>query len=224
MRTLVVAPHPDDEVIGCGGSIVKWTQAGVEVHVLLVTQVWEPKWSEAELAKRFAEAHDAAECMGLHPDGQLWTARFPTTQLNITPAWLLAESLSDRVADIQPDTLIIPALGDVNRDHEEVHKACLVASRPHPGCPVKRVWAYETTCTAAFATSMPGVFRPDVYEVLAPVHANAKLEAMKCYKSEQRDWPHPRSVKALAHFCIERGARVGEPFAECFQIIREIRP
>ena len=215
MRILVIAPHPDDEVIGAGGTIVRHVASGDEVALCIVTQGYSPPWPEdtVEVARRQAEA--AREALGIK---RIFFLGYPTVKLNTVPNMELTSALQEVVDEVRPEVVYTSSADDVNQDHRIVFEATLVATRPLPGSSVRRLLCCEPGTSGRYG------HQPFIPNVFVDIEAflDKKLEAMKCYVRELREPPHPRSLVGLKLVAQERGLSVGLNAAECFQLMREI--
>ncbi len=220
MPTLVIAPHPDDEVLGCGGTICRLAQAGREVHVAIVTKGWPPLFPDAQVQQVRAEARVAAKRMGV---AGLHFLDLPVTRLIHIPEDELNGALGRIVAQVRPHTVFLPWRGDLHEDHRQTFDAAFVALRPTPGAaPVRRVLSYETLSETHWAA--PGAdpaFVPQVYLDISG-QLDAKLDAMRCYASQLRPAPNARSLESIEALARMRGMTVGLPAAEAFMLLREI--
>ena len=220
MRVVVLAPHPDDETLGAGGTIARHVAEGDEVHLIFMTETYPPLWQEGEKPKRQAEARAASKALGA---AGATFAGFPTMRLNTVPAIELAGYLIGRFRELSPEVVYAPPVGDVNQDHEAVFQAALVACRSLPGNTVRRFLSYEIPPTARFANPIDAArWLPNVY-VDITAHIDRKLAAMKRYPSELRKPPHPRSLEGIRLYARERGLTLGIEYAEAFCLIRELR-
>ena len=143
-KILVVAPHSDDEVLGCGGYIKKLVNAGKEVFVLIMTNahIGDPdKYPEERVRKVREEAFAAHQYLGIK---ETFFMDFPAPRLDTFPSYKISMAMSELLRDKKFDTVFIPHHGDIHRDHKAVFNAALVACRPVNNCSVKRVHAYET--------------------------------------------------------------------------------
>ncbi len=215
MRALVISPHPDDETIGAGGTIARHIAEGDEVYLCIVTQGYSPPWSEdiVEIARRQVEA--VQKVFGIK---RVFFLGFPTVKLNTVPNRELTDALKRVVDEVKPEVVYTSSANDVNQDHRIVFDATLVATRPLPGSPVRRLLCYEVSPTTRFGNTP---FVPNVFVEIEPF-LDKKLEAMKCYKTELQEPPHPRSLESLKLIAQERGLSVGLKTAECFELVREI--
>ena len=139
MRILVVAPHPDDEVLGCGGAIARHVANGDEVHVVVVGRGIPEQFSDESVARSRSELARAHEVLGVTGCRFL---DFPVPRLDVVPAHELADALGSLLQELAPHTVYLPHHGDIHSDHRQVHHATLVAARPLAGCTVRRILAY----------------------------------------------------------------------------------
>ena len=215
MRVLVVSAHPDDETIGAGGTIARHVSEGDEVYWCIVTQGYNPPLSDEFLEATAQQVEAVRRVYGIR---KVFRCGFPTIKLNIVPHRDLTSAIQRVVDETGPHTVYTTPPCDVNVDHRLVFEATLVATRPLPGCSVRRVLAYEIGTTSSYGV---GSFSPNVYTDISSF-IGRKLEAMACYQTELHEYPHPRSLKGLEMIARERGLSVGLDAAECFQLIRQV--
>ena len=213
-RVLVIAAHPDDEVLGCGGTIALHRRNGDDVCILVVCE----GSSLRGVYQGEGEGHHlfgAARELGVADVRHLGFAdqRLDTMTLTdiITP-------IEEVVRDVQPTTVYCQHGGDVNIDHAILFKAALVATRPTEDS-IRAVFAYEAASSTEWAH--PRVFVPDTFVDISST-LEQKLRAMACYKSEMRDYPHPRSIEALRHRAHAWGNQNCVDAAEAFMTIRRV--
>lgn len=218
-RALVIAPHPDDEVLGCGGVLAALADAGAETHVAIVTQGQPPAYTECHVAALKAEA---AVSHGLLSVTRTHYLGLPAAALDQVPHAELNRIIGSLVAEIAPDTLFIPFGGDIHLDHQLIFTSALVAVRPAgPIYPV-RVLAYETLSETNW--NAPGIapgFQPNVF-VDITASLDRKLSAFVAYASQVRAFPAERSVEALSALARLRGSTVHRAAAEAFMLVREV--
>lgn len=220
-RVLVVAPHPDDEVLGAGGTMARLADEGHEVYVVIVTKGDEDLFSPEVIAQGRREAMAAHRILGVK-DTIFWD-RFPAAKLDTVPHHQLNAAFAELFKDLNPCVLFIPFYGDIHKDHRLVFESALVAARPVPGISIKEIYAYETLSETNWnAPPITVAFTPNVYVDISG-YIDRKLEAMKFFKSQLRDYPHERSLEALRALSQLRGATVGVSNAEAFMLIRWIR-
>ena len=219
MNVLVLAPHPDDEVLGCGGTICRHVASGDSVFVLVATRGMPELYSDDAVEAVSAEARTAHVKLGVSETRFL---DFPAPALDTVPRYKLAGAVSDGIRDFEPEVIYLPHHGDIHSDHFHLHQAALVAARPLECSPVKRILAYETLSETEWAPpQMDAVFYPTVF-IDVSRFLPQKLDAMACFKSQVKEPPNARSLRnitALAHY---RGATVACDAAEGFMLIREI--
>ena len=220
MRMLVLAPHPDDEIIGVGGTIAKKTKYGDEVYVCVVTKAQEPMFSREFIEQGRRECREADAMLGVKKTIFL---DLPAVMLESVPRYELNGKISEVIQSIKPDEVYIPHRGDMQLDHQMVVDAAMVAVRPKYAHAVKRVYAYETLSETGW--NVPNVvneFIPNVYEDISDV-IQKKLDAMSIFKSQLSDFPAARSIKAIDALAKFRGATVNVEAAEAFNLVREIK-
>ncbi len=218
-RTLVVAPHPDDEVLGAGGTMARLADAGAEVGVAIVTTGRPPQYSADSVATTRNEAKAAHAALGIAET--FWLDQ-PAAQLAETPHGELNAALGKVIADFSPSTLLLPFLGDIHIDHTLVFLSSLVAARPnrpdYPRCILAYETLSETNWNAPYVT--PG-FIPNVFVDIADT-LDRKLAAMQMFQSQLRQSPNERSVETLRALAVLRGSTVHCPAAEGFVQIRRV--
>lgn len=221
-RILVIAPHADDEVLGCGASIARHVAEGDRVMAAVMTNasVGAPELFSADAVARVREeARCAHEVLGIR---QTWFFDFPAPCLDQHPQYKLAQRIGELVAETRPDTVYVPHRGDLHLDHGIVFSAALVACRPFPESSVHNIYAYETLSETEWAHPFgDDAFMPNHFVDVSEVFPK-KLEAMRCYASQLRAFPHSRSLEAIAALSAFRGATVSVAHAEAFMTVRTI--
>ncbi|MCH8864912.1 MAG: PIG-L family deacetylase [Chloroflexi bacterium] len=218
-RVLVIAPHPDDEVLGCGGTIAGHVAAGDEVHLCVVTRAYPPEWTEEVIRIKRQEVNEASGILGIKETSFL---DLPTVKLDTLPQKELNNAIARVVDAVKPDVVYLPHKGDLNRDHRLVFEAALVALRPLEGNTVSRILCYETLSETEWGIpDVESVFIPNVYLDIANT-LETKLAAMSAYASELKEYPHPRSLEMLKVLAQKRGSEAGIAAAEAFMLVREI--
>ena len=221
-RVAVIVAHPDDEVLGCGGTIRRHTQSGDEVWTIILAdgETSRDAAGEQAVADREAAMRAAAEILGIQHHA---THRLPDNRLDTVPLLDLIKLVEQHIRDIAPDAVYTHHAGDLNVDHRRVHQAVMTACRPQAGQSVSRLLFFETPSSTewqsphAEAPFVPNWF-VDISEVL-----EAKMKALRAYGRETRPWPHPRSHEGVEHLARWRGATIGCAAAEAFMLGREIR-
>ena len=218
-RALVIAPHPDDEVLGCGGTMARLASMGCDVHVAVVTSGKPPRYTAADVAGVRAEAVAAHARLGV---AQTHWLDFPAALLDQVTHADLNAAIGRLVADIAPDTLFIPFVGDIHRDHQLVFASALVAARPQPSAFPARIYAYETLSETNWnAPYLSPAFVPNVFVDIGG-QIDRKLEAFALFASQVQAAPSERSPESLRALATLRGATVHRAAAEAFVLVREI--
>lgn len=219
---LVVAAHPDDEVLGCGGTIARQCAAGHRVAVLILADGVGSRDGAAgsELAARQSAARAANAILGV---SDLTLLTYPDNRMDQVALLDVIKDIEQAIQRFQPDTVYTHHAGDVNIDHRRVHDAVMAACRPQPGHCVRQLLFFETPSSTEWRPpiSQP-IFSPNWYEDISASLA-LKLKALAVYDVELREFPHPRSMEAIKHLAAWRGASVGLHAAEAFELGRLIR-
>jgi len=216
---LVIAPHPDDEVLGCGGTISRLTRSGRQVHVAIVTQGSPPAFDEAAVQRVRRETHYAHRLLGLT---KTHFCGFPAAELDQVPHREVNAAIGAIVEAVAPDTLFLPFVGDVHLDHQLCFTSGLVAARPRRNGYPARVLAYETLSeTNWYAPYVTPGFTPNVFVDISE-DLERKIEAFGCYGSQVQAFPSERSVEAIRALATLRGATVFKSAAEAFVLLREV--
>ena len=219
-RVLVIAPHPDDEVLGCGGISLRYAAEGHEVSVLVMSRGKPGLYSEESINNVRGEALRAHKELGVKKTLFL---DYPAPELDLHSVSELAASIGSVIKDLGITVLYVPHRGDIHHDHRAVYNAALVASRPTGGCTVSEIYAYETLSETEWAAPFgDDVFIPTCFVDISD-YMDSKLRAMQCYKSQVLEFPSLRSIKAIEALAQYRGVTVGCFFAEAFMHVRTIR-
>ena len=218
-RVLVIAPHPDDEVLGAGGTVARLSAAGGEVTIAIVTKGAPPLFAEAASAIVRCEARAAHAYLGVTRTVFL---DHPAARLDQVPHHELNRALGELVRESAPDLLLLPFVGDVHLDHQLTFLSGMVAARPHGAEFPRRILCYETLSETNWnAPLMAPSFVPNVFIDIS-TQLERKLEAMRLYGSQQRDFPHERSLAAIRALAMFRGSTVHRPAAEAFMLVRQV--
>lgn len=215
-KILVITPHPDDEVLGCGGTIAKYSQEGDEVYLCIVTRAYTPDWSEEFIKNRQKEVERAKEILGVR---KIYFLDYPSLKIDTIPQKELSEAIFKIIKEVNPETLFVPHRGDVRKDHSLTFEASLIASRPI-NSPIIRIISYETLSESEWGNPAEP-FVPNLYVDISKTFKR-KIEAMKAYQSELKEFPHPRSLETIEALAKKRGSEAGLLMAEAFKLIREI--
>ncbi len=216
---LAIAPHPDDETLGCGGALLRHRAQGDETHWLIVTALTPRLGDAARISRREREIAAVAEVYGFV---STITLGFETTALDHVPVGDLVASIAETVDRLRAETVYLPHPGDAHSDHRAVFQAGIGATKcfRHPS--VKRVLTYETLSETNFGLDPLALsFRPTTYAPIGP-WLDRKVEIMKLYEGETGEHPFPRSERAVRAQATLRGSECGAEAAEAFMLIKEI--
>lgn len=210
---LVFAPHPDDEVLGCGGTIAKRVSQGYKVVVCLATRTNE--WEQ-----RIEEMHKADEWLGV---SNLELLMLPELNLDRIDRCKLNGKILSVVERYAPTEVYIPYRKDLHTDHRELAEAVIIATRPKYSFTPKRVYAYETLSETGWNyLETENSFSPNVYENIEDT-IEKKLEALSLFESQMYSYPSCRSVEAIKSLAIYRGTQAEMKYAESFMLVREYK-
>jgi len=214
MKVLVIAAHPDDEVLGCGGTIARHAAMGDEVHTMFIAD-GETSRTIAVKPNRNIAAYQASKILGTQPPVFLdWRDQM----LDTLPLIEVTRAIEMMVEKVEPTVVYTHHAGDLNLDHRIVHQAAMTALRPLPGAPCKEIYTFEVLSSTEWGSG----FRPNHF-VCISAFRTLKLEALNCYHDEMREPPHPRSYSGVENLARLRGNSVGLNVAEAFMTIRTIR-
>jgi LmbE family N-acetylglucosaminyl deacetylase len=216
---LVVAAHPDDELLGPGGTLAKHAAAGDEVHALILADGATSRYDAAMVDVLAEYSQRAGKVLGL---ASVIARSFPDQRLDMVGVVDLTRAVEEIADQVRPDVVYTHFPGDVNTDHGAVSRAAWIACRPYVLPHLRRFAVYETPSSTEWAWPLDGgVFAPGLFIDVTKT-LELKLAAMECYDSELRDYPHPRSLRALAERAAYWGSRVGRSAVEPFQVLREV--
>lgn len=214
-RVLCVAAHPDDEALGCGGTLAKHVRAGDTVMVVtLADGVSSRTKLPATDVQRRRECLAALAVLGVTQNA---FGDWPDNRFDSQPLLNIVRDIEQSINLFQPSIIYTHWSGDLNVDHRATHDAVNVACRPQPGCTVKQLYYFEVPCSTAWARGFVPNYYVDIADTL-----QVKLAACEAYESEMRPWPHPRSLLGISNLAAHRGSAVGIPAAEAFVFGRSI--
>lgn len=223
---LVIAAHPDDEVLGCGGFMARMADEGWDVHVLILAEGATSRTPDRDraaagpaLSELAQSAQRAASILGVR---SVQLEDFADNRMDGVDLLDVVKRIETEVGRLQPQRVLTHHAGDVNVDHRVIHDAVAAACRPLPGSSVRELLYFEVASSTEWrpAASAPP-FQPALFVDIGAT-LERKLDALRAYASEMRPFPHPRSIEALEHLARWRGATIGRVAAEAFEIGRRI--
>lgn len=218
-RILVIAPHPDDELLGVGGTMLRHLDKSDEVHVVICTRGEESRFGADQVATVQKEARDVHAFLDVTGSHFL---ELPAAMLDTVPGVEINEAMQRVLDEVKPDTVYAPHVGDVHRDHQLIFQAVMVCCRPVGAEYPTRILAYETVSeTDWYAAPMTAAFVPNVF-IDITAFLERKLEAFTMYASQVRQAPHQRSIESLRALSVTRGHAMNMHHAEAFMLIREL--
>ena len=220
MKTLVIAPHPDDELLGCGGTLLRRTAEGHVVGwVLMTTITTEGGWSKERINQRFAEIERVREGLNIDRDN-LYQLGFPAAELDQISMSDILIRLSDAVNHFEPNEILLPHPGDVHSDHRVTFEAASVCTKWFRFPFVRRVMTYQTISETEFGLNpLNKPFELNLFVDIGPF-MDEKLSLLTIYSSELGQHPFPRSLGAVKAQALLRGAQMGAEAAEAFQLLK----
>jgi LmbE family N-acetylglucosaminyl deacetylase len=218
---LAISVHPDDETLGCGGTLLRHAIQGDNIHWLIATEAHVPRWTEETIARKAAEVGAVALAYEARSVSKLC---LPATSLDTVPFNNVMEGLRNAIEKVRPAIVYLPHHGDVHTDHHAVFQATFSVLKAFymRKLGVARVLSYETlSSTEAAAPLLARAFVPNVYCDITS-HLERKIEIMGLYASETQPDPFPRGPQAIRALARFRGATVGVEYAEAYMLIREV--
>ena len=220
MKILIFAPHPDDEVLGVGGTMINNIKNGNDVYVCIITKGYPPLFSE-ERTK--INQSDARKCHAFLGVKETIFLDMPSTQLEKIERSDMNQKILEVVQSIQPDEVYIPHFGDMQKDHQIVVESCMVALRPKYKPQVKRIYSYETLSETGWnIPTVQNEFIPNVFVDISD-SLEEKKKALSYYSLQVSQYPDARSVDAIEALAKYRGALMNMKAAEAFMLIRELK-
>jgi len=226
-RILVVAAHPDDEILGCGATMSKLSEQKNEIHILILGEgitsrhnLCNSNEMKAELENLQLEAKNAAKIIGAN---SIEFVNFPDNRFDSVSLLDIIKAVEKKKNELKPQIVFTHHAHDLNIDHQRTFQAVLTSCRPMKNETVREIYSFEIPSSTEWQfQSAMNVFLPTQYFTISEKHLIAKISAMNVYSSEIRDYPHPRSLKALRLLAEYRGVTVGEKYAEGFVVVRKI--
>lgn len=219
-KILVIAPHPDDEILGCGGTIIRNIAEGNEVYVCIATKGCPPLFKPERTEENRRDTIKCHKHIGIK---KTFFLDFPAAMMETVERYELNGKLLDVVSEVQPDEVYIPHWGDMQKDHQMVADAAMVALRPKYKPQVKCIYGYETMSETAWnAPNVQNEFIPNVFIDISE-YLEKKKEALAFFKLQVSAFPDARSLEAIEALAKYRGALMNMQAAEAFMLIRDLR-
>ncbi|HUQ86840.1 MAG TPA: PIG-L deacetylase family protein [Vicinamibacterales bacterium] len=220
-RITIISVHPDDETLGCGGTILRHVADGHRVSWIITTAGWEPKYRRDVIAAKAREVDQVAQAYGMADVQRLG---LPTTRMRELPEASLIDALGPAIEKTNPDIIYTVHRGDVHTDHQSVFEAVSIVCKPFRSRPrPSRLLSFETLSSTDAALADAGsVFLPSVFIDITP-YIDRKIEIMKLFASEQQPYPQPRSAESIRALARHRGGAIGREYAEAFVLLREVQ-
>lgn len=220
-KVLIVAVHPDDETLGCGGTLLKHKANGDEIHWMIATEVKESKGFTKEVVER--RDREISQVSKMYDFNSTHKLGLPTMKVDEYSMSELIGSISKIISDIKPSIIYLPFKGDVHSDHRKIFEAAYACTKSFRYPFVKKIYMVETLSETEFAPSTKeDSFIPNVFVDMTE-YMDKKLEIMKVFDSEISAHPFPRSIRNLKALATLRGATSGCEYAESFVLLKEIK-
>ena len=234
MKILVLAAHPDDEVLGMGGTIKKLSKKGNDIKIIFMStgilsrrkteskvskQVFTKDWmekNESKLKSLRGDAKRAGKILGVN---EIEFMDFPDNEMDIVSTLMITKSIENSIKDFKPNVIYTTPQNDVNVDHQKVFASTLVATRPYKNSILQEVISYEIPSSTEWF--FPSQFSPNIFVDISK-EFTSKIKAIKAYKTEIREFPHPRSIEALEVITKRWGSVSGFNYAEAFRLVRTL--
>ena len=224
-RILIVAAHPDDEVLGCGGTIAQFVSEGYQAFTLIFGEGITSRDFKRDIDSRQNELtclkrqlKQANDCIGVQ---EIFMENYPDNRLDTVSFLDIVKKIEDIKRKVKPKIIFTHHRNDLNIDHQIIFKAVLTATRPLVKETVQEIYAFETISSTEW--SFPLNFSPNLFFDISKT-LQIKLNAMSFYQSELRDFPHSRSLKGIELTAQNWGMKVGLNFAEAFEVVRIVKP
>ncbi|HLP62693.1 MAG TPA: PIG-L family deacetylase [Candidatus Deferrimicrobium sp.] len=223
-KVLIIAAHPDDEVLGCGGTAARLVKEGHDVYTAILGEgitsrddTRQPEKRAEEFARLKEQSQDANEILGIK---ELFLFDFPDNRFDTVPLLDIVKVIEKVKKNVEPGIIFTHFQNDLNIDHQITYRAVMTASRPMPGETVKEIYAFEVLSSTEWC--FPLSFSPDCFfDITAAI--DIKTAALEKYQGELKEYPHPRSIKGMRLNAEQWGMKTGVSYAEAFKVVRLMR-
>jgi len=218
-KILIVAAHPDDEILGCGGTVMRLSNEGNDVYTLLLSKGAKSRkgFTDKHLNELNSQIKKANKIMNVKG---FYIYDFPDNKFDSVPLLDIVKTIEKAIEEIKPNIIFTHFKNDLNIDHRLTYKAVITATRPIENSFVKTIYSFEILSSTEW--NYPFTFVPNVFFNIEDT-LDKKIEAIKCYKNEIREYPHPRSIKGIEILAQKRGMEIGLKVAEGFCLVRKIK-
>ena len=220
-RVLIIAVHPDDETLGCGGTLLKHKASGDEIHWLIATEMKESEGFEKHLIS--ARNNEIDEVKNIYDFSSVNNLGFSTTKVDKYHISEIINKISSVIDQVKPNIIYLPFKGDVHSDHKHIFEAAFSCTKSFRYPFIKKIYMMETLSETEFSSNVEkDGFIPNVFVDITK-YIDKKIEIMKIYKNEMGNHPFPRSERNIRSLGTLRGATSGCEYAESFMLIKEIK-
>ena len=225
-KVLIIAAHPDDEILGCGGLISKYHSRGVIFKIIFIGEGSSARFEDPECEESLMAIKErnssAIKALKLLKIKDIEFNNLPCGRFDQTPIIVINKIIEKSIRSFEPDTVLTHSPYDANNDHKIVSNATIMATRPGGALNlVKRLMSYEVLSSSEWAYTE--TFKPNHFEELAEKDIDLKWQALSCYESEIKSYPFPRSSEGIKALSMMRGMQSGFKFAEAFNLIRNFQ-
>lgn len=225
-KVLVIAAHPDDEILGCGGVMAKLASEGCTVEVVIAAEGITSRSSgkdnvdaNAAVCELRRQCERANALLGVK---KVYFLDFPDNKMDTIPMLDIVQRIESQIEYSKPDLIFTHHPSDLNIDHKILHNAVITATRPLPGQNVKEIYFFEVMSASGWHFGIQDTFRSQVFFDITSF-LSLKLKALEVYKGEMREFPHARSLKAVEAQAVFRGGLAGQGAAEAFEVGRLLK-
>ena len=221
MKSLVIAPHPDDELLGLGGTLLKKKDQGNVIGWLIMTTMDEKNgWNKDQIDTRSQEINSVRIGLGIN-NTKLYQLNFPTTKLDQIPISKIISKVKYVFNEFEPDEIFIPHFGDIHTDHKITFEIAASCSKWFRNKSIKRIYSYETISETEYNIKPNNNFNPN-YFIDITQYMEEKLRLVNIYKSEIQKCPFPRSNEVIMALATYRGSQAGCRYAESLNLVKGI--
>jgi LmbE family N-acetylglucosaminyl deacetylase len=218
---LVIVAHPDDEAIGCGGTLAKHKADNDTIHIIYMTDGVSARENSEDIDAN--ERNKMAHAAGKYLSAKQYFFNFPDNSMDKVPLIDIVQAIESVLSQLSPDIIYTHHYGDLNIDHQIVHQAVMTANRPQPNRHIASIYTFEVNSSTEWGIqSSTNYFLPSCFIDITK-HVVDKNNLLDIYAKEMRPYPHSRSKEAITALTAVRGSSVGVNYAEAFMLIRELK-